>query len=700
MQDRSFSMSIQGQLLSHLGVQLYKTRPAALAELVANAYDALATSCMISINRDPVGKQTSIFIDDNGVGMSEDEIETKYLALSRNRRLEDKGQVSGKINGKTISRRVLGRKGIGKLAGFGIAKIVRVTTWSNSLATEFEMDESSLRNAGNSAKVIKIPGRTGVSRPDLGFESGTRVSLEGLRHSSIINVEELIESLSRRFSRALLGQMSLTIDGKSIGEPPEWGNLVFRYPNEGMTEHKLQCGNTIRYWYGFAPKPIKPEDAVGINILVRGKVAQATPFNFSSDGGTRQFHLRYLTGVIEADYLDDGSEEKDGEEDVIQTDRQSINWDHDRVVSLFSWGKQLVSKAVTEWDGPSRKEVVDLIQTDPEIRDRVNCLVPEEKKKIEKMVKIIASTESPDDRARELVDTLVKAFEFRAFFDVIARIEKLSDNPEAFTTTLENMRDWSTLESRALLEIVDGRLKILSKLQLMILSNAPERAPRVGVESLHDLLADHPWILNPEWVVIEEERALRTLLHEKEEKEERNQLDDGSKRVDFLALRQDSQKTVLIEIKAPGHPVAFAELTRFLTYIAYFRDHCDGEVDGVFIADKFAIDKKSLSDMKNLFEIKKWESVLKNSRKSLLHFQSVLEANVSSDGFNRKKTEIQNVKRTLDLGAVRGDRKTRPLGTQDATEKEVDTARKIFASRKKGNKPKIQRTRKRTKRRG
>ena len=85
--ERNFTMTVQGRLPDHLGVHLYKQRPAALAELIANAWDACATQCMLTL---PVGRYSQsgseIVIDDNGIGMLEEDIETKYLPLSRNRR--------------------------------------------------------------------------------------------------------------------------------------------------------------------------------------------------------------------------------------------------------------------------------------------------------------------------------------------------------------------------------------------------------------------------------------------------------------------------------------------------------------------------------------------------------------------------------------------------------------------------------------
>ena len=59
-------------------------------------------------------------IRDNGIGMDFDECQKLYLVVGRNRRGDatDEQTAGG--------RPVLGRKGIGKFAGFGIASLVTV----------------------------------------------------------------------------------------------------------------------------------------------------------------------------------------------------------------------------------------------------------------------------------------------------------------------------------------------------------------------------------------------------------------------------------------------------------------------------------------------------------------------------------------------------------------------------------------------
>src|SRR5438093_3164155 len=101
-------------MLEHLGVQMYKQRPTAIAELVSNAWDAGATQVRITIPHPDrySKKRDTIVIDDNGCGMDEDAVENASLVVARNRREIDHGQ-GFEVGHPNRKRSIMGRKGIG-----------------------------------------------------------------------------------------------------------------------------------------------------------------------------------------------------------------------------------------------------------------------------------------------------------------------------------------------------------------------------------------------------------------------------------------------------------------------------------------------------------------------------------------------------------------------------------------------------------
>lgn len=129
--DDRLKMSFDPHTIEHLGIQMYSVLPNAIAELIANAYDADASYVRIKI-RD-TAEDKSISVIDDGVGMSFDEINNCFLRIGRKRREDGQGVSRNK------QRKVTGRKGLGKLAFFGIGDIIKITTKQNGKAVSFTL---------------------------------------------------------------------------------------------------------------------------------------------------------------------------------------------------------------------------------------------------------------------------------------------------------------------------------------------------------------------------------------------------------------------------------------------------------------------------------------------------------------------------------------------------------------------------------
>ena len=129
---KKYTMRISRLMIDKLGIQMYDRVSAVLAELIANAYDADAEHVKITL---PFGQYLArkvegqiedqgfeIFIEDDGGGMIAQEVNDYYLNVGYNRRVERSERTP------KFSRRVMGRKGIGKLAPFGICHEVEVVS--------------------------------------------------------------------------------------------------------------------------------------------------------------------------------------------------------------------------------------------------------------------------------------------------------------------------------------------------------------------------------------------------------------------------------------------------------------------------------------------------------------------------------------------------------------------------------------------
>lgn len=359
-------LRVLGRTLEHLGVQTYKRRDTAIAELVANCWDAGADRVTIAVptpsDYDP--EVSEIVIRDDSCGMDETEVQNAYLVVGRDRREAGAGGLK--------SRKVMGRKGIGKLAGFGIASSMHVRTWRNGTETRFALRIDDLTKPDDEVGEVIIGGTTGAAPADLGAH-GTELVLRTLKHRAPLDVDALRTALARRFSRTARGEMEILVNGRRIQEPDL--EVTARFPEDGSVyKHELEMpgGETaeIRYYYSFAKTPIRSGELRGFTVYVHHeKTAQAPPFFFNVEAtATGQHGTRYVTGAIEVDFFDDGPV------DLISTDRQEIDWEADEIQAFREWGEELSRRVLREWRAHQEERTEAWILEDENIRERIGKL--------------------------------------------------------------------------------------------------------------------------------------------------------------------------------------------------------------------------------------------------------------------------------------------------------------------------------------
>jgi cation transport regulator ChaC len=638
---------------------MYKRRDTAIAELVANCWDAGAARVDIRLpepqDYDPA--KSTITITDDGTGMTVEQVQKEYLVVGRNRR--QKGGGTG-----ARSRPVMGKKGIGKLAGFGLAAQMEVCTWREDRSTTFVLDINNLKQEGGVSADIAIKGARSTKPIWATSDAGTRLVLRDLKHKSALDSDKLSEALARRFSRTTRGEMKIFVNGVEVGEPAL--DIEERFPETGFYTATLPDGSEVRYYYAFTNGTIKSAELRGFTIYVRGKTAQAPPFFFNVEAtASGQHSTKYITGAIEADFLDDGL---DDQSDLISTDRQEIDWESEKTKSLHEWGDQFARKVLRECTDRKGKKMKDWILQNQPIAARVEKLDTTSQRQVTKFLLILGEAEPEQERALELADSLVRAFEYRHFHDVIAELDSLATDPADLAKFLGNMREWKLLESRAVLEIVKGRLGIIQKFHQMIVNDAPETKSKNVSDNMHDLIAGSPWLLNPEWQVLAEEKTISKQLAEWGASDIQDE--DARMRYDFLALT-DERRLVVIEIKRSGHAVTLEDLQRLERYKErlakaqtkdiYMVMLCGGSID---VSDSY----KQNWDEREDGEIATWNQVYDKVRQYYEHYRAILEGDVAHPDFVKKELEIAQTRQVLESGTVHRDPSARKtgLGQQDS----------------------------------
>src|ERR1035437_73487 len=332
-------MTFDPMTIEHLGVRMYSTLPPVLAELIANCADADAST--VTIRLDDKKKEKEIAVEDNGDGMSFADLNEKFLRIGRNRREDEKTEVTAK------GRKIIGKKGLVKLSFFGIAKDIEVVTRKDGLESAFVMRWDDIKTAGAKRKDYAPT----LLRKKIKCESnahGTTVTLRGIKRESDFAPDDLATSLSKLFIVDPAFSISIVHNGgepvavensqkyKHLVKEVEWdvpadiGDAQEFLKEKGITGHLIAT-----------KMPIPPNTNMrGITLFSRKKLVNNP--EYFSDSTSSHFYS-YLTGWLEVDFIDALPE------DVIATDRQSLNWGHPAMVELRDKLRTVLNWLERDW---------------------------------------------------------------------------------------------------------------------------------------------------------------------------------------------------------------------------------------------------------------------------------------------------------------------------------------------------------------
>ena len=326
---------------------MYAGAVPAISELISNSYDAMARNVWVAIPLGrPIEPHDEIIVKDDGHGMSYEECNSEYLSVGRNRRSASNDWTQ-KYNGLK-PRKVHGRKGIGKLAGFGVADRIEIRTVKARRVSHFALDFPDLTHSESFADAA---GYTPESLPDDGRRTnerpGTTVALSQFKISRTVPEEQLRTGLARRLL-VLDKDFNVHVNGQAVSrqEVP----FQFRFPEKARSWEtaELPNGQQIQWWAGFSKATIPDEEQRGFVVYVRGKLAQ-TPWFFDLSGGVWGQHgMQYLTGEVKADFLDESV-------DLIATDRSTIRWEEPLALPLKDWGRKKIRELLEAWTDRRRE---------------------------------------------------------------------------------------------------------------------------------------------------------------------------------------------------------------------------------------------------------------------------------------------------------------------------------------------------------
>lgn len=540
-----FKMTIDLNVLNHLGVNLYSHVPAVLAEVVANSWDADATSVEIRID----SHAETISICDDGHGMSVEDVNEKYLRVGYRRR-ENESPVTSRFQ-----RPVMGRKGIGKLSLFSVANVIEVhSRIEGQEPIAFRMSLPEIQ------KVIRNGRMRGTYHPPqiesaMGLmTSGTRIILREPRKRLNQAEKALRRRLSRRFS--ILGsdhKFHINLNNEPIGiaDRDYYRNLqyVWYYGEYGKKcvescknlEHKeKRKGANFEGWIGTVKESgqltTEGDSWNKIVVMARGKLVQEDllqPF------GETGLYSKFIIGEICADYLDE-----DECPDIVTTNRESVVEDDERNVELCEAVKSEITYIKTQWTTLRNKVAKKVAFENNAIKEWFRALGKDDQRRAEQIFGKVnrIMVDKPEQRSI-LFQYSVLAFEcLKAKQNLDALGDLTGDTIVEFGKVFGQLDD---LEATLYHQIVKGRIGVIGALQDLVEENEKERV-------IQEHLFNHLWLLDPSWEKVSgSERMEQRLVKELAKIPETLTDEELKGRVD-LKYRTSAGKHIIVELKRAG----------------------------------------------------------------------------------------------------------------------------------------------------
>ena len=641
---KKFQLPIQGGLLDNLGINMYANLGKCLVEFAANAYDSDSTFVEIVLDsdaiveareqvrraavaaakrsgsrppafvEDPLPSDLSVVVRDGGHGMNPEDVQKKFLPINRNRRRKEAGAEETLPKSEAGKRFVMGRKGIGKLSGFGAASTLTVRTKreGDTFATVFRLELSALRNMESLAEVT-IPAEYIEGLP--ANEHGTELTLTNLKCDSMkFSEADLVEALAEAFYPVRASEFSIKINGVNIDRTePEW---AFQWPDPSGGEElgKVGSPDTGELDFTYAAKFRKrslPASKRGARVYCNGRLAFG-PSLMSLNTGSHNFMAhQYLEMIVEADDLDRLNV------DLISTDRGEIRRNNDLVEAFLQEVSDLMQKAIAAHAKFREGEAEVEFENAPEaasVREIVASMPPRQRVAGRKIVNVIVSrfgVDSPEFGT--IAPLLVQSMNAG---EVLIDLIRIANNPKDIEEISRHLVELREIERGDALKIYRGRRSGISALRT--LTDRGEENWQKGKRSegkLQDLLKDAPWLIKPELSsyvssdksmdkvvsVLAKELGVDEFAASSAESPESS----DNKRPDLVFLLGDApsaEKILVVELKSPNIPLDVTHLQQLKSYIRKIEKWLSTEhagqprrwqVEGILIGAMPAIDTKS-----------------------------------------------------------------------------------------------------------
>lgn len=357
---KPFQFEISLSVLNHLGRNLYRNFITVIAEAVSNSWDAEAQNVWIEIDKEG----NTFSIKDDGLGMTADDFQEKFLKIGYSKRKDGKKVTDG-------GRPFIGAKGIGKLALLSCAK--RISIYSKTVGTGYvggvidnaELDKAIKSDNTADQYPLEQPDFGRIEKLQQGHEHGTIIVFDGMKEKLRSSPAHIRKMLAMSFKFSLHDKaFKIFVDGTEVSESDLAdlaGATEFLWIVNGYTDGYLATLNKLKSpalpkttelgIRGFLATVEKPrhlkitgtDERATVDLIVNGRIREK---NILRHIPTQRIVESYLYGQIHFDIMD-----REGT-DPFTSSREGVIEDDIQFQSLMDYLKRdLLAQIIDEWDG-------------------------------------------------------------------------------------------------------------------------------------------------------------------------------------------------------------------------------------------------------------------------------------------------------------------------------------------------------------
>jgi ATP-binding region ATPase domain protein len=389
-----FRFNISLQILNHLGRNLYRNFITVLGEAISNSWDADATNVWVQIDRE----KNIMSILDDGVGMSKDDFQNKFLKIGYSKR--NTGQYKTTLKGRPF----IGRKGIGKLALLSCAKNITILSQAKGgdlvggMINNDELEQAIQDDVSSTDYSLGAPSdETLNSSAEQLNEQGTLIIFDHLNDGIHNRMEYISKLVALHFRFALIDKdFSIYINGNLVTVDclSDLANATeFIWETQGFSDPFLDSCTSVKEratlsapeslpFKGFIASVQKPKDLkirglseerISIDLFVNGRLRER---NFFRSISSARIATNYLYGQIHIDTLDDG-----GRIDRFTSSREGVIGDDPYVRKYLEHFENTLRLIENQWDSLRREHKED---GDPD-----NKSTTRQRRKAEELINIL-----------------------------------------------------------------------------------------------------------------------------------------------------------------------------------------------------------------------------------------------------------------------------------------------------------------------